>query len=116
MATVRRLTAILADDVAGYSRLMGADEEGTHERLNEHLRDLIKPKIAEHRGQVVKNTPKACCKGPRQGGDRAAAGCRRPVSLPDAGRGGAGMRGAEEPAKGASGFTCIANCTGGQND
>jgi adenylate cyclase len=36
MATVRRLTAILAADVAGYSRLMGADEEGTHERLKAH--------------------------------------------------------------------------------
>src|SRR5689334_23378028 len=43
-------------DVAGYSRLMGADEEGTHERLQAHLRDLIEPKIAEHRGRVVKNT------------------------------------------------------------
>src|SRR5689334_18960526 len=43
-------------DVAGYSRLMGADEEGTHERLQAHLRDLIEPKIAEHRGRIVKNT------------------------------------------------------------
>jgi adenylate cyclase len=51
-----RLTAILAADVAGYSRLMGADEEGTHERLQAHLRELIDPKIAEHRGRVVKNT------------------------------------------------------------
>jgi len=56
MPTVRRLAAILAADVAGYSRLMGADEEGTHERLKAHLRDLIEPKIAEHRGRVVKNT------------------------------------------------------------
>ena len=55
MPPVRRLTAILAADVAGYSRLMGADEEGTHERLREHLRDLIEPKIAEHRGRIVKN-------------------------------------------------------------
>ena len=52
----RRLTAILAADVAGYSRLMGADEEGTHERLKAHLRELIEPKIKEHRGRVVKNT------------------------------------------------------------
>jgi adenylate cyclase len=37
MTSVRRLTAILAADVAGYSRLMGVDEEGTHERLKEHL-------------------------------------------------------------------------------
>jgi TolB-like protein/class 3 adenylate cyclase/Tfp pilus assembly protein PilF len=56
MASVRRLTAILAADVAGYSRLMEADEEGTHERLKAHLRQLIDPKIKEHRGHVVKNT------------------------------------------------------------
>jgi TolB-like protein/Flp pilus assembly protein TadD len=56
MPPVRRLTAILAADVAGYSRLMGADEEGTHERLQAHLRELIEPKIAEHRGRIVKNT------------------------------------------------------------
>src|SRR5271166_4941978 len=52
----RRLAAILAADVAGYSRLMGTDEEGTHERLKGHLRDLIDPKIKEHRGRIVKNT------------------------------------------------------------
>jgi TolB-like protein/class 3 adenylate cyclase len=52
----RRLAAILAADVAGYSRLMGADEEGTHERLKAHLRELIDPKIKEHRGRTVKNT------------------------------------------------------------
>ena len=55
MATTRRLTAILAADVAGYSRLMGADEEGTHERLRAHLAELVHPQIAEHRGRVVKN-------------------------------------------------------------
>jgi adenylate cyclase len=52
----RRLAAILADDVAGYSRLMGVDEEGTHERLKAHLRELVESKIAEHRGRIVKNT------------------------------------------------------------
>src|SRR6266404_3402080 len=56
MASTRRLTAILAADVAGYSRLMGADEEGTHERLKAHLRELVDPKIKEHRGRTVKNT------------------------------------------------------------
>jgi adenylate cyclase len=56
MPPVRRLTAILAADVAGYSRLIGADEEGTHERLRGHLRELIEPKIGEHRGRVVKTT------------------------------------------------------------
>ena len=56
MSSVRRLTAILAADVAGYSRLMGADEEGTHERVQAHLRELVNLKIAEHRGRIVKNT------------------------------------------------------------
>jgi len=52
----RRLRAILAADVAGYSRLTGIDEEGTHVRLKEHLRALVDPCIAEHRGRVVKTT------------------------------------------------------------
>jgi adenylate cyclase len=52
----RRLTAILAADVAGYSRLTGADEEGTHVQLQDHFRSLVDPKIAEYRGRVVKNT------------------------------------------------------------
>src|SRR5271165_3418754 len=52
----RRLAAILAADVAGYSRLIGADEEGTLARLKAHRRELIDPKIAEHRGRLVKTT------------------------------------------------------------
>src|SRR5712672_1768162 len=56
MASTRRLAAILAADVAGYSRLMGADEEGTHERLKAHRRALVDPKIAEHHGRIVKTT------------------------------------------------------------
>ena len=56
MAATRRLAAILAADVAGYSRLMGADEEGTLERLKAHRRQLIDPKIAKHRGRIVKTT------------------------------------------------------------
>jgi adenylate cyclase len=52
----RRLAAILAADVAGYSRLMGEDEEGTHRRLKAHLRDMVDPKIKEHHGRTVKNT------------------------------------------------------------
>jgi adenylate cyclase len=56
MPAVRRLAAILAADVAGYSRLMGADEEGTHERLKAHRRELVDPKIAEHSGRIVKTT------------------------------------------------------------
>jgi adenylate cyclase len=56
MSQSRRLAAILAADVVGYSLLMGADEEGTHKRLKAHLGELINPKIAEHRGRIVKNT------------------------------------------------------------
>jgi len=56
MASTRRLAAILAADVAGYSRLMGADEEGTHERLKAHRRALVDPKISEHSGRIVKTT------------------------------------------------------------
>ena len=52
----RRLTAIFAADVVGYSRLIGADEEGTFARLQAHWRELIEPKIAEHQGRVVKTT------------------------------------------------------------
>ena len=52
----RRLAAILTADVAGYSRLMGADEEGTLARLKAHRRELIDPKISEHRGRIVKTT------------------------------------------------------------
>ena len=53
---VRRLAVILAADVAGYSRLMGADEEGTLKRLKGHCGALVDPKIAEHRGRIVKST------------------------------------------------------------
>jgi adenylate cyclase len=56
MSSVRRLTAILAADVAGYSRLMGADEEGTLERLKAHRVALVDPKIADHHGRIVKTT------------------------------------------------------------
>jgi hypothetical protein len=53
MSQTRRLAAILAADVAGYSRLMGEDEEGTLERLKALRRELLDPKIAEHRGRIV---------------------------------------------------------------
>jgi len=52
----RRLAAILAADVAGYSRLMEADEEGTLARLKTHRRELIDPKITEFGGRIVKTT------------------------------------------------------------
>ncbi len=50
----RRLAAIVSADVVGYSRLMGADETGTHARLKARFSDLVEPKIAEHGGRVVK--------------------------------------------------------------
>jgi adenylate cyclase len=56
MSQTRRLAAILAADVAGYSRLMGVDEEGTLERLKELRRELLDPKIAKHHGRIVKTT------------------------------------------------------------
>ena len=52
----RRLTAILAADVVGYSRLMSADEEGTLAQLKSHRSAIVDPKIAEHRGRIVKTT------------------------------------------------------------
>src|SRR5882724_9986059 len=52
----RRLTAILATDIAGYSRLMGADEEGTLAQLKAHRDALLDPEIAEHQGRIVKTT------------------------------------------------------------
>ena len=52
----RRLAAILAAEVAGYSRLMGADEEGTLAALKAHRREIVDPKIAEYRGRIVKTT------------------------------------------------------------
>ena len=54
--TERKLAAILAVDVAGYSRLMSHDEEGTLRRLKAHLGDLVEPQIAAHRGRIVKRT------------------------------------------------------------
>ena len=56
MASTRRLAAILAADVAGYSRMMGIDEEGTHARVTAHLREVFGPKIKQHSGRIVKST------------------------------------------------------------
>jgi adenylate cyclase len=52
----RRLAAILAADVVGYSRLMEADEAGTHARLKSVRKEFIEPRIAEHHGRIVKLT------------------------------------------------------------
>src|SRR4051812_1336758 len=56
MTTIRRLAAILAVDVAGYSRLMGVDEVGTLEALKAHRREVLDPAIAANRGRIVKTT------------------------------------------------------------
>ena len=56
MSQTRRLAAILAADVAGYSRLMGEDEEGTLAALKAMRRELGDPKVKEHRGRIVKTT------------------------------------------------------------
>ena len=56
MTATRRLAAILAADVVGYSRLIGTDESGTLERLRALRRELLDPKIAEHKGRLVKTT------------------------------------------------------------
>jgi len=52
----RRLTAVLAADIVGYSRLMERDEPGTHERVQVHRKELLEPLITEHRGRIVKLT------------------------------------------------------------
>ena len=61
MAVQRRLAAILAADVAGYSRLMGEDEEGTLATLTDHLKEHIEPCIDEHRGRVVSCSADSWC-------------------------------------------------------
>jgi adenylate cyclase len=82
----RRLAAILAADVAGYSRLMGQDEAGTLARLRAHRRELIDPKIAEHKGRVGKTTGdgllvefggrRLCCRGPAWNGETERGSAR----------------------------------------
>jgi adenylate cyclase len=63
MTSTRRLAAILAADVAGYSRLIGADESSTLERLKAIRAELIDPTIAAHNGRLVKTTGdgRPCC-------------------------------------------------------
>ncbi len=63
MSGNRKLAAILAADVVGYSRLMGAGEEGTLAQLKGHRRALIDPKIKEHHGRIVKTTGDALFPG-----------------------------------------------------
>lgn len=54
-AGVRRLVAVMSADIAGYSRLMGHDEEGTHARMTRYRRDVVEPTVAEHNGAIVKH-------------------------------------------------------------
>ena len=56
MISKRRLAAIVAADVAGYSLLMGADEQGTLDRLRTVRTEIVDPAIAQHRGRIVKTT------------------------------------------------------------
>jgi adenylate cyclase len=60
MPAIRRLAAILAADVVAYARLMGADEEGTLDRLKTLYRDLIDPKLDEHRGSLLRPPATGC--------------------------------------------------------
>ena len=76
----RRLAAIFAGDVAGYSRLMGADEEGTLAALKAHRRAVVDPKITEHRGRIVKTTGDGMLGRVRQRGRRGTLRRRHPAT------------------------------------
>jgi formylglycine-generating enzyme required for sulfatase activity/class 3 adenylate cyclase len=54
-ASMRRLSAIMSADIAGYSRMMGHDEEGTHARMSRYRRDIVEPTVAEHSGTIIKH-------------------------------------------------------------
>ena len=56
ISSPRRLAAILAADIVGYSRLMGADEEGTLARMKRYRREIVDPTLQEHYGRLVKTT------------------------------------------------------------
>ena len=66
-STKRKLAAILAADIAGYSRLMGADEEGTLTRLKVLRRELIDPKNKQHRGRIVSEDTRPTSRSRSQG-------------------------------------------------
>jgi class 3 adenylate cyclase len=69
----RRPAAILAADVAGYSRLIGEDEEGTHERLKAHLSELVDPKISEHSGLEAGETRRLAIRAIASGATRLSS-------------------------------------------
>src|SRR5258707_5398691 len=81
----RRLSAIFVADVAGYSRLMGADEEGTHARLNEHLSALLYPAIEEHGGRIIRSARRGKLVGIASvgAGSRCAVGLQRGMVTPN---------------------------------
>jgi len=54
-ASTRRLCAIMSADIAGYSRMMGHDEEGTHARMSRYRRDIVEPTVVEHSGTIIKH-------------------------------------------------------------
>src|SRR5690348_13178798 len=86
----RRLAAILAADVVGYSRLMGADEEGTHERLKAHLREVVDPKIRDpsradrhlRRGRCLAETPAERLRFSGGRDSETGSGCAVPCGAP----------------------------------
>jgi hypothetical protein len=79
----RRLAAILAVDVASYSRLMGADEEGTLERLKALRHELVDPQIAEHHGRIVKTTGDVARPASRSAcATKSLRGLNQPLPLP----------------------------------
>src|SRR5258705_13781388 len=75
----RRLAAIVAGDIAGYSRLMEFDEERTHSRVKRIERDLIEPSIAEHHGRLVKNHRRRFYRDFRQSSRSCALQYRHPT-------------------------------------
>lgn len=74
----RRLAAILAADVVGYSRLMGQDEAGTHQALKVLRAEVLDPKIAEYKGRVFKTTGDGFPGRVPKRGERGGRGCRGP--------------------------------------
>jgi class 3 adenylate cyclase len=82
MSQTRRFAAILATDVVGYSRLIGADEKGTLERLKALHRALLDPKIVEHHGRFVKTTGDGMLVELRASSMRAAARSRCSTRCP----------------------------------
>ena len=76
----RRLAAILAADIAGYSRLMGADEVGTLAALKAHRREIVDRSIAQHHGRIVKTTGDGMLVEFASAVD--AVTCSRPTSAP----------------------------------